>query len=148
MRMDNPALAGVPGKPRCQHCNTLLADGRCIECPGEQPPPLMDESDDGSDVAAAPRAVLAGEGDEHPDDAAPDEAIGQQRGDELPIAPAESSAPPAKLSGAPNEPSTSTGSAVSTPRTDSSVSSATASVYTPRHSPQTRQRCGAGPSSL
>ena len=34
----NPALAGVPPKPRCRHCSTLLADGRCVEpeCGKEQ----------------------------------------------------------------------------------------------------------------
>ena len=105
-QLDNPTLAGVPGKPRCEHCSMFLDNGRCVEpeCPGLQPPPLMDESDDESDVAAAPPAVLAREDCEHPDDATLDEAIGQQRGDELPIAPEESSAPSAKLSGAPHEP--------------------------------------------
>ena len=29
--LENPALAGVPPKPRCNQCNTLLADGRCVE---------------------------------------------------------------------------------------------------------------------
>ena len=34
----NPALAGVPPKPRCRHCRTLLAAGRCVEpeCGKEQ----------------------------------------------------------------------------------------------------------------
>ena len=36
--MANPALAGVAPKPRCKHCRTLLADGRCVEpeCGKEQ----------------------------------------------------------------------------------------------------------------
>ena len=36
--MANPALAGVAPKPRCKHCLTLLADGRCVEpeCGKEQ----------------------------------------------------------------------------------------------------------------
>ena len=29
--VENPAFAGLPPKPRCRHCNTLLADGRCVE---------------------------------------------------------------------------------------------------------------------
>ena len=29
--MGNPALAGLPPKPRCSHCGTLLADGQCVE---------------------------------------------------------------------------------------------------------------------
>ena len=77
--MDNPALAGVPGKPRCQHCNTILADGRCVEPECTERQPLLYESDDES-VAAASPAVLAREDCEHPDDAPPDEAIGQQHG--------------------------------------------------------------------
>ena len=34
----NPALAGVPPKPRCRHCRTLLSAGRCVEpeCGKEQ----------------------------------------------------------------------------------------------------------------
>ena len=36
--LGNPALAGVPPKPRCKHCRTLLAAGRCVEpeCGKEQ----------------------------------------------------------------------------------------------------------------
>ncbi len=36
--LGNPALAGVPPKPRCTHCRTLLAEGRCVEpeCGREQ----------------------------------------------------------------------------------------------------------------
>ena len=30
-QVDNPALAGVPGKPRCEHCNMFLNNGRCVE---------------------------------------------------------------------------------------------------------------------
>ena len=95
--MDNPALAGVPGKPRCQHCKTVLADGCCVdpECPGrqqeEQQQPLLDESDGESweEGNSTCQEAVAREGTEHPDDAPPDEAIGQQRGDEPPIAAAD-----------------------------------------------------------
>ena len=36
--VDNPALAGLPPKPRCGQCASLLADGRCVypECSKEQ----------------------------------------------------------------------------------------------------------------
>ncbi len=29
--VENPAFAGLPPKPRCRHCNSLLSDGRCVE---------------------------------------------------------------------------------------------------------------------
>ena len=34
----NPALAGVPPRPRRKHCRTLLSAGRCVEpeCGKEQ----------------------------------------------------------------------------------------------------------------
>ena len=36
--VDNPALAGLPPKPRCGQYGSLLADGRCVypECSKEQ----------------------------------------------------------------------------------------------------------------
>ena len=29
--VENPAYAGLPPKPRCRHCNSLLLDGRCVD---------------------------------------------------------------------------------------------------------------------
>ena len=36
--VDNPALAGLPPKPRCGRCGSLMTDGRCVypECSKEQ----------------------------------------------------------------------------------------------------------------
>ena len=32
LQLGNPALAGLPQKPRCEQCNNLLVDGRCLFC--------------------------------------------------------------------------------------------------------------------
>ena len=29
--VENPAFEGLPSKPRCRHCNTLLDGGRCVD---------------------------------------------------------------------------------------------------------------------
>ena len=29
--VENPALAGLPPKHRCRHCNSLLSDGQCVD---------------------------------------------------------------------------------------------------------------------
>ena len=114
-KLDNPALAGVPGKPRCEQCTSLLADGRCVEpdCPeGPKQPASSQETSTASsakcigdsrkrpatdveqlrDNAEASEVACDydqgsahREGDPHPDDAPPDEAIGQQRCDEPPV---------------------------------------------------------------
>ena len=128
-QIDNPALAGVPGKPRCDQCNSLLADGRCLECPEPGAPtstsapaahpqdtgapgtavPLTDQanegedSESGDDCPTPEAAATAREESEHPDDAPPDEAIGQQRCDEPPVAPVEASAAGAEVASLPGK---------------------------------------------
>ena len=29
--VENPAFEGLPSRPRCRHCNTLLDGGRCVD---------------------------------------------------------------------------------------------------------------------
>ena len=29
--VENPAFAGLPPKPRCRHCNSLLSGGQCVD---------------------------------------------------------------------------------------------------------------------
>ena len=148
-QLGNPALAGVPGKPRCEHCSMFLDNGRCVEpeCLGLQPPPLMDESDDESDVAAAPRPSL------------PERTASTQT--TLPrTRPSASSAEtscrsrpwnPARLPPSCPAPRTSHPPPRAVPRARRAPTLLFLwqhRPFTPRPSPQTRQRCGAGPSSL
>ena len=55
-QVDNPALAGVPGKPRCEHCNMLLDNGRCVEpdCRKFQPAAQSTDEERGEASTDAP----------------------------------------------------------------------------------------------
>jgi len=55
LQLASPHLAGAPRNPRCPTCNSLLADGRCLDCP----PTVTEASSDTAPQSASGHPVAA-----------------------------------------------------------------------------------------